>query len=39
MRYIVEVASEGMTHVINFVNIGYRIQIILTLLPEQFQRL
>jgi hypothetical protein len=38
MKYEVKVASDAMTHIASFMNIGSGIKIILKLLPRQFER-
>jgi hypothetical protein len=38
MRYIVETASDGMTYILSSMKIGSNIQVILRLLPRQFER-
>jgi hypothetical protein len=39
MRYTVQMASDGMTYVPSFTKVGWYIQVILRLLPQQFERL
>jgi hypothetical protein len=39
MRYTIEMASHGMIYVLSFMKIGLGIQVILGLLPGQFERL
>jgi hypothetical protein len=39
MMYAVKVTSDGMTHNPSFMTIGSGIQVILRVLPQQFERL
>jgi hypothetical protein len=39
MKYTVEMASDGMTYIPSFMKIGWGIQVILRLSPQQFERL
>jgi hypothetical protein len=39
MKCAVEIASEGMMHLLSFVKIVSEIQLILKLLPQQFEKL
>jgi hypothetical protein len=39
MKYTIEMTSDGMIYIPSFVTIGSGIQVILRLLPEQFERL
>jgi hypothetical protein len=39
MRFTVEMASDGMINILSLMKSDSRIQMILRLLPEQFQRL
>jgi hypothetical protein len=39
MRYTVEMASDGMTYILSFMMIDSGIQVMLRVLPQQFERL
>jgi hypothetical protein len=39
MEYNIEVAIGGMTHMLNIMMIGSGIEVIIRLLPQQFERL